>query len=62
MLRLTKANLFAFKYEWLHLKYDKLAAQVFEDKYKVDLALMTAIEAREQQWHYSVECFKFNRL
>ena len=62
MLHLTKANLFTFEYEWLHLKYDERAAQVFKYKYKVALALMTAIEARRQRGHYSVECFKFNRV
>jgi putative transposase len=46
--------------EWLHLKYDELAAQVFEDEYELALALMEAIETRGQRGNYPVERFKFN--
>ena len=48
--------------EWLHLKYDELAAQVFEDEYEVALALIAAIEARGQRGNYPVERFKFNHV
>ena len=48
--------------EWLHLKYDELAAQVFEDEYEVALALIAAIEVRGQQGEYPIERFKFNHV
>ena len=48
--------------EWLHLKYDELAAQVFEDEYEVALALIAAIEARGQRGNYPVERFQFNHV
>ena len=48
--------------EWLHLKYDELAAQVFEDEYEVALALIAAIEVRGQQGRYPLERFKFNHV
>lgn len=48
--------------EWLHLKYDELAAQVFEDEYELALALFQAIEVRGKRGNYPVERFKFNRV
>ncbi|MBV9387901.1 MAG: transposase [Chroococcidiopsidaceae cyanobacterium CP_BM_ER_R8_30] len=48
--------------EWLHLKYDELAAQVFEDEYELALALFEAIEARGRRGGYPVERFKFNHV
>lgn len=48
--------------EWLHLKYDELAAQVFEDEYELALALFQAIEERGHRGNYPVERFKFNHV
>lgn len=48
--------------EWLHLKYDELAAQVFDDEYELALALIEAVAARGQRANYPVEPFKFNHV
>lgn len=46
--------------EWLHLKRDELASQVFEDEVDLAEAIMTGIENRGRQGEYTVERFKFN--
>ena len=46
--------------EWLHLKREQLASQVFEDEYEVVKALIDGIEARGQRGGYEVERFRFN--
>ena len=48
--------------EWLHIKYDELAAQMFEDEYEVALALISAIEARGHKGKYPVQRYKFNHV
>ncbi|MDZ7993696.1 MAG: hypothetical protein RMX69_15910 [Nostoc sp. EspVER01] len=46
--------------EWLHLKRDELAGQVFEDEYELAIAIMDGINHRAKQGQYQVERFTFN--
>lgn len=46
--------------EWLHLKRDELASQVFEDEYELALAIINGIAARAKRGNYQVERFMFN--
>jgi putative transposase len=46
--------------EWLHLKRDELAGQIFEDEYELASALIDGINHKAKQGQYSVERFMFN--
>lgn len=46
--------------EWLHLKRDELACQVFADEYDLALAIATGLESRAARAEYAVERFRFN--
>lgn len=46
--------------EWLHLKRDELASQVFEDEVDLAHAIMTGIETRGQRGECTVERFIFS--
>ncbi|WP_449415995.1 transposase [Phormidium nigroviride] len=46
--------------EWLHLKRDELACQVFDDEYDLAIAITTGLEARAARGQYAVERFHFN--
>jgi putative transposase len=46
--------------EWLHLKRDELACQVFTDEYDLALAITTGLETRAARGQYAVERFRFN--
>ncbi|WP_052304744.1 transposase [Nostoc punctiforme] len=46
--------------EWLHLKRDELAGQVFEDEYELAIAIIDGINNRANHGHYQVERFTFN--
>ncbi|OUL24845.1 transposase [Nostoc sp. T09] len=46
--------------EWLHLKRDELAGQVFEDEYELAIAIIDGINNRANHGQYQVERFTFN--
>lgn len=46
--------------EWLHLKRDELASQMFEDEVDLADAIISGIENRAAQGQYQTERFKFN--
>lgn len=46
--------------EWLHLKRDELAGQVFEDEYELAIAIINGINNRANHGQYQVERFTFN--
>ncbi len=46
--------------EWLHLKRDELASQVFADEYDLAIAITSGLEARATRGHYTIERFRFN--
>lgn len=46
--------------QWLHLKRDELACQIFSDEYDLALAIISGIETRAAQGQYLVERFHFN--
>ena len=46
--------------EWLHLKRDELASQVFEDEFDLAMAIIEGVEARGERGGYAVERFMFN--
>lgn len=48
--------------EWLHLKREELASQLFDDEYDLAKALIDIIEQRGRTEQYSVERFRFNHV
>ncbi|WP_158680608.1 hypothetical protein [Nostoc sp. 'Lobaria pulmonaria (5183) cyanobiont'] len=46
--------------EWLHLRRDELAGQVFEDEYELAIAIINGINNRANHRQYQVERFTFN--
>ena len=46
--------------QWLHLKRDELACQIFSDEYDLALAIISGMETRAAQGQYLVERFHFN--
>lgn len=46
--------------EWQRLKEDELAGQMFEDVYELALAVIEAIETRQNRNGLRVERFRFN--
>ncbi|QYO66416.1 transposase [Leptolyngbya sp. 7M] len=46
--------------EWLHLKRDELASQVFEDEVDLADAIIEGMENRGRNGGYTVKRFKFN--
>ena len=46
--------------EWLHLKRDELASQVFEDEFDLAMAIIQGIKARAERGQYTAERFMFN--
>ncbi|MBD2067805.1 hypothetical protein H6F93_09745 [Leptolyngbya sp. FACHB-671] len=46
--------------QWLHLKRDELACQIFSDEYDLALAIISGMETRAAQGQYLVKRFHFN--
>lgn len=46
--------------QWLHLKRDELAGQVFEDEFELAMAIVEGMDHRAQQGQYGAERFMFN--
>lgn len=47
--------------EWLRIKQDEIAGQMFEDEYDLAIAVMASVEARAHNKGYRVERFRFQK-
>lgn len=47
--------------EWLRIKEDEIAGQIFEDEYDLAIAVMASVEVRAHKKGYRVESSRFQK-
>lgn len=47
--------------EWIRIKEDEIAGQMFEDEYDLAMAVIASVEKRAHQKGYRVERFRFQK-